>query len=86
MHRQSAPESSFAERVQQAEATYPSVRYFQIHFEFLQEQFQQTLAVLESMQVQIRQLEQQLSVQETRQDRVANCLQSLAGKQEHLPR
>ncbi|WP_445369120.1 hypothetical protein ACH5Y9_07380 [Methylomonas sp. BW4-1] len=40
---------------------FPSVRYFQIHFEFLQEQLQLILRNQESLQQQMQQLESQLS-------------------------
>jgi hypothetical protein len=41
---------------------FPSVRYFQIHFEFLQEQLQLILRNQESLQQQMQQLESQLSL------------------------
>ncbi len=40
---------------------FPAVRYFQIHFEFLQEQIQLILRNQEALQQQIQQLESQLS-------------------------
>lgn len=61
MRSQSLPKQSITKRIEQVEVTYPSVRYFQIHFEFLHEQFQKTLQILESLQVQIGQLEQRTS-------------------------
>ena len=46
---------------EQAAEVFPAVRYFQIHFEFLQEQIQMILCNQESMQQQMQQLESQLS-------------------------
>ena len=46
----------------QAGAAFPTARYFQIHFEFLQEQLQQTLAELRSLKLQLQQLEQSVAV------------------------
>ncbi|WP_415878264.1 hypothetical protein [Methylomonas sp. TEB] len=40
---------------------FPSARYFQIHFEFLQEQIQLVMQNQESLQQQMQQLESQLS-------------------------
>jgi len=45
-----------------AETEFPNVRYFQIHFEFLQEQLRQTQDALHTLQMQMRQLEQRLPV------------------------
>lgn len=42
---------------------FPSARYFQIHFEYLQEQLHRTLSVVQTLQVQIQQLEQRISGQ-----------------------
>ena len=81
MHSQSLPGESIADRIKQAEADYPSVRYFQIHFEFLQEQFHQTLRALETMQTQIRQLEQQTPAYKAQREIYAEPLQSLVGHQ-----
>ncbi len=41
---------------------FPAVRYFQIHFEFLQEQIQLILRNQEELQQQMQQLESQLSL------------------------
>lgn len=49
------------QRITTAEVSYPSVRYFQIHFEFLHEQFQKTLRMLDTLQVQMCQMEQQIA-------------------------
>ena len=84
MHSQSLEENCGAKFVQSMEPTYPSARYFQIHFEFLQEQFQQTLEILESLQTQVHQLEQQIS--KVRQDIYAVPLQSVTGSQDALSR
>ncbi|WP_445367181.1 hypothetical protein ACH5Y9_18980 [Methylomonas sp. BW4-1] len=46
---------------EKAAEIFPSVRYFQIHFEFLQEQIQLILRNQETLQQQMRQLESQLS-------------------------
>lgn len=46
---------------EQAAEVFPAVRYFQIHFEFLQEQMQLILQNQESLQLQVQQLESQLS-------------------------
>lgn len=46
---------------EQAAEVFPAVRYFQIHFEFLQEQIQLILQNQESLQQQMQQLESQLS-------------------------
>lgn len=46
---------------EKAAAVFPAVRYFQIHFEFLQEQIQLVLQNQESLQQQMQQLESQLS-------------------------
>ena len=43
-----------------AGAGFPTARYFQIHFEFLQEQLQLTRDILQALQVQMQQLQQQL--------------------------
>ncbi len=39
---------------------FPSVRYFQIHFEYMQEQLQRSVKLMENLQHQVMQLEQQL--------------------------
>jgi hypothetical protein len=46
---------------EQASEVFPAVRYFQIHFEFLQEQIQLILRNQEVLQQQMQQLESQLS-------------------------
>ncbi len=46
---------------EQAANVFPAVRYFQIHFEFLQEQIQLILRNQEVLQQQMQQLESQLS-------------------------
>ncbi len=46
---------------EQAAEVFPAVRYFQIHFEFLQEQIQLILSNQEALQQQMRQLETLLS-------------------------
>lgn len=45
---------------EQAAEVFPAVRYFQIHFEFLQEKIQLILRNQESLQQQLRQLESRL--------------------------
>lgn len=45
---------------EKAAEVFPAVRYFQIHFEFLQEQIQLILHNQESLQQQLRQLESRL--------------------------
>lgn len=45
---------------EKADEVFPAVRYFQIHFEFLQEQIQLILSNQESLQQQMRQLESRL--------------------------
>jgi hypothetical protein len=47
---------------EKAADVFPAVRYFQIHFEFLQEQIQLILRNQEVLQQQIQQLESQLSL------------------------
>ncbi len=47
---------------EQAAEVFPAVRYFQIHFEFLQEQLQLIARNQEALQQQIQQLEARLSV------------------------
>ncbi|MBS4049715.1 hypothetical protein [Methylomonas rivi] len=81
----SITEQALTEPVQPA-PVYPSARYFQIHFEFLQQQLQQTLNLLESLQTQMRQLEQQTAHCKARQDIYAVPLQSLAAHQDSLSR
>lgn len=49
-----------------AAEAFPTVRYFQIHFEFLQEQLQQTLHTLDSLKSQVHYLEQQLTIDHSR--------------------
>lgn len=46
---------------EQAGEVFPAVRYFQIHFEFLQEQIQLILRNQEALQVQMQQLEHRLA-------------------------
>lgn len=46
---------------EQAAEVFPAVRYFQIHFEFLQEQIQLILRNQQALQVHIQQLESRLS-------------------------
>jgi deoxyribodipyrimidine photolyase-like uncharacterized protein len=46
---------------EKAADVFPAVRYFQIHFEFLQEQIQLILCNQEALQQQVQQLETQLS-------------------------
>ncbi len=46
---------------EQAAEVFPAVRYFQIHFEFLQEQLQLIARNQETLQQQIQQLEARLS-------------------------
>jgi len=67
MHNKPLPNQSvigntIADHSQKTTASFPAVRYFQIHFEFLQEQLQQTLLALESLQLQMQYLEQRLPV------------------------
>ncbi len=61
MHSHMLSMQLVTERLQKADVSYPSVRYFQIHFEFLHEQFQKTLRTLELLQMQISKMEQQIS-------------------------
>jgi hypothetical protein len=46
---------------EQATDVFPAVRYFQIHFEFLQEQLQLILRNQEALQQQMQQLESRLA-------------------------
>ncbi|MGZ0080202.1 hypothetical protein [Methylomonas sp. YC3] len=46
---------------EQAAEVFPAVRYFQIHFEFLQEQIQLILKNQEMLQQQMQQLDSRLS-------------------------
>lgn len=46
---------------EKAAEVFPTVRYFQIHFEFLQEQIQLILRNQETLQQQMQQLESQMS-------------------------
>lgn len=58
--------NTFAQASNESTATdqvFPSVRYFQIHFEFLQEQLHQTCEALQALQIRINQLEQQFGNQ-----------------------
>ncbi|NOT13816.1 MAG: hypothetical protein HOP23_18670 [Methylococcaceae bacterium] len=57
---QSAIDPAFIVSTEKAAEVFPTVRYFQIHFEFLQEQLQLTMQTLEALQVQIQPLEQHL--------------------------
>jgi hypothetical protein len=45
-----------------AGAGFPTARYFQIHFEYLQEQLHLTQGALQALQTQMHQLQQQLPV------------------------
>jgi hypothetical protein len=45
-----------------AGARFPTTRYFQIHFEFLQNQLQQTTAELQDLKTQVCHLERQLTI------------------------
>lgn len=47
---------------EQAAEVFPAVRYFQIHFEFLQEQIQLILHNQEALQLHMQQLENRLSL------------------------
>ena len=47
---------------EKAAEVFPTVRYFQIHFEYLQEQLKQTTRSLEALQLQIQQLQQQIGL------------------------
>ena len=47
-----------------AGAGFPTARYFQIHFEFLQEQLHQTMEALQSLQMQMRQMEARFPVRQ----------------------
>lgn len=72
------------ETVQKVEPNYPSARYFQIHFEFLQEQFQQTLTLLESLQARMQRLEQQLASSTPHRDIYPSPLQSMLAQKEDV--
>lgn len=54
-------EPPLAVSADKAAEMFPAVRYFQIHFEFLQEQVQLILRNQEALQQQIQQLERRLS-------------------------
>ncbi len=86
MYSHSETEQSNTEPVQYTGTSFPSVRYFQVHFEFLHEQFQQTLGMLESLQMRMQQLEQQMAKDKARQESFAISLQTLAGHQDSLSR
>jgi cell division protein FtsB len=86
MHSQSETEQSNTDPVQYTGTSFPSVRYFQVHFEFLHEQFQQTLGMLESLQMRMQQLEQQMAKDKARQESFAVSLQSLDGQRDALSR
>ncbi len=86
MHSQSDTEQPNTEPVQYTGTSLPSVRYFQVHFEFLHEQFQQTLEMLESLQTRMQQLEQQMAKDKAKQESFAISLQSLASHQDSLSR
>lgn len=47
---------------EQAAEVFPAVRYFQIHFECLQEQIQQILSNQEALHQQLQNLESRLSI------------------------
>lgn len=71
---------------EKAAEAFPSARYFQIHFEFLQEQMQLTMRMLEALQAQMRQLEQQLPVKtDSFANRDPSLLGSMRTDQEVLP-
>ena len=57
-----------------AGAGFPTARYFQIHFEFLQEQLHLTQDAMRAMQIQLQQLQQQCSVKPDHA-----CLSTLEG-------
>ena len=40
--------------------SFPSARYFQIHFEYMQEQLQRSVKLMENLQHQVMQLEQRV--------------------------
>ena len=58
----SAAEPAKTDLALQAEVEFPSVRYFQIHFEFLQDQLNRTLHELQALQIRMQQLEQRSAV------------------------
>ncbi|WP_404360491.1 hypothetical protein [Methylotuvimicrobium sp. KM1] len=86
MHSPSETEQSETEPVQCAETSFPSARYFQIHFEFLHQQFQQTLGMLESLQTRMQQLEQQMANGKARQESFTVSLQRLDDHRDALSR
>lgn len=57
---QSAIDPTFIVSAEKAAEVFPTVRYFQVHFEFLQEQLQFTLRSLEALHVQMQHLERHL--------------------------
>lgn len=59
--KKSRLDPSTAVPAEKASEVFPAVRYFQIHFEFLQEQIQLILRNQESLQQQMQQLESHLS-------------------------
>lgn len=56
---------------------FPAARYFQIHFEYLQEQMQSLLRQQEGLQQQIQQLDKRLSTR-AQNGRVANRVERKA--------
>jgi len=60
-NKKSHLEPSMLVPADKAANVFPAVRYFQIHFEFLQEQIQLILRNQEALQQQMQQLESQLS-------------------------
>ncbi|MGZ0077079.1 hypothetical protein [Methylomonas sp. YC3] len=59
--RKTTKKAPYVVPAEKAAEIFPSARYFQIHFEFLQEQIQLILRNQETLQQQMRQLESQLS-------------------------
>ncbi|WP_341325208.1 hypothetical protein [Methylotuvimicrobium sp. KM2] len=86
MYSQSETEQSNTEPVQYTGTSFPSVRYYQVHFEFLHEQFQQTLGMLESLQTRMQQLERQMAKDKARQEGFAISLQSIERHRDALSR
>jgi hypothetical protein len=60
MSRNTAVEPAETDLALKAGAAFPGARYFQIHFEYLQEQLHLTRDVLHELQMQMQQLQQQL--------------------------
>jgi len=82
MHNRFSSEHSAAEPLPVPDAAFPAARYFQVHFEYLQQQFQQTLSALEALQYQVHQLERRLAQENANPARIKNS----AAHADYLPK